>query len=728
MATTWQDIINAAATLLARWKRDVDFTSQIVNGPATGPTSTVATDGGTIPTFQKTLNDFGISGFPGRLANPTEGASLVGFLPPGSGAVGTTVQTKLRRWIDAEDYGWPTREAGAAMNDAIAAAVAAGVREVRYSSPHFNQQTPITLQTGIVVKGPGMNPRGLIRVAAGVQLTAQFETPNFETQIVSQPTNPSEGVIYDFGLENVLLDGNCGSAQNTPVTTDGRRGMAFRVYGARPRFRNVGIIRTPGIGWYSKFIAIPAYIDFGNTLSTNSRDGSYFDNIWVNDSQYENFVFQGPSDIAVKDLYGGWPGNSLWSAAYSGKKSLLFPSGCVRRVLVTAGGSGYTQAGVTYSVSTDATTPPTLQPVIVGGAVDHIIVTTPGSHDATTCAVTITGDGAGATATAYLSNYVVGGLIINKGAEFSGIVHCYNNAQGPAIEVRNDDSGPAPRFNADFIMGESSWGGVVIADKTEGVIGRCDTHGNGIYSSPAALPSLMLTSERGVYISNWKERRDSASGNGAHSLLIRGMNNKVSGKVQSFSGYSGDAILIGGTGNVLDVSVANVSGFALATDYDIQCTNIRLTANANQGVWKNYANAAAITSINSNVDIAAYGSVAASIAYSGISNFSYLQWRSIRIADKRSDTGAFNGSSQALFNSTVDLTSTTEQTFTINHNLVITPKADYISQVQVKPNSGATLASIDYAYVSAITSTNVTVKVKLAAAGSGLGTVQVNIS
>lgn len=67
MATTWQDIINAASTLLARWKRDVDFTSQIVNGPPTGVGSTVNTDGGTIPTFAKTLADISHGSFTGPI-------------------------------------------------------------------------------------------------------------------------------------------------------------------------------------------------------------------------------------------------------------------------------------------------------------------------------------------------------------------------------------------------------------------------------------------------------------------------------------------------------------------------------------------------------------------------------------------------------------------------------------------------------------------------------------
>lgn len=107
---TWQDVITAAQTLLQRWKRDVDFTSQIVNGPATGPTSVVNTDGGTIPTFAKTLGDAAAESQSLRsdlasAADPAKGAALVGWLQSGTGAAGRTVRNKLRDVVTLEDFG-----------------------------------------------------------------------------------------------------------------------------------------------------------------------------------------------------------------------------------------------------------------------------------------------------------------------------------------------------------------------------------------------------------------------------------------------------------------------------------------------------------------------------------------------------------------------------------------------------------------------------------------------
>jgi hypothetical protein len=367
-------------------------------------------------------------------------------------------------------------------------------------------------------------------------------------------------------------------------------------------------------------------------------------------------------------------------------------------------------------------------PVVVGGAIDHVIVLTPGTIDATFCNISITGDGTGAAVTGYLNNYVAGGVIFNKGAEFSGIVHVYNNVQGPQLDVRNDDSGTFPRFNAEFVMCESGLGGLVIGDNVEYQIARCDTHSNASGSAALVLPSLHITSARGGQISNWKERRDATTGNGAQALILRGSNNRVTGKIQGFSAYAADACVIGGQSNVLDITVSNISGFALATDYDCLGADIRIVSNANAGVWKNYANASTITNIDSNVSIAAYGSVAISSAYTGLTNFSTAAWKNIRISDKRSDTGGVNFSSQAVFGS-VDLTNTSEQTISINHNIVRTPQSGDVGQPQVKPNSGATWGTggLQYAYISAVTSTNVTVKVKLAAAGTGAATLQVNI-
>ena len=161
MATTWQDIINAASTLLARWKRDIDFTSQIVNGPATGPGSTVATDGGTIPTFAKTQHDFGASGFPGDLAG-SGGAGMVGFLQSGVGAIARTVDSKLKDSLNAKDFGATgdgVTNDTAAVQAAIAAHLASGTPLV-FNAGIYRINAQILIDVSTLLVNTGMSIRG----------------------------------------------------------------------------------------------------------------------------------------------------------------------------------------------------------------------------------------------------------------------------------------------------------------------------------------------------------------------------------------------------------------------------------------------------------------------------------------------------------------------------------------------------------------------------------------
>lgn len=66
---------------------------------------------------------------------------------------------------------------------------------------------------------------------------------------------------------------------------------------------------------------------------------------------------------------------------------------------VTAVGSGYTQAGVTYSITTATGSAAVIIPIVVNGGVVAYIVQNGGKNYAPTDTITITGDGTGATAT-----------------------------------------------------------------------------------------------------------------------------------------------------------------------------------------------------------------------------------------------------------------------------------------------------------------------------------------
>ncbi len=76
-----------------------------------------------------------------------------------------------------------------------------------------------------------------------------------------------------------------------------------------------------------------------------------------------------------------------------------FSRGQITSVTITAGGSGYTQAGVTYSITTSTGTGFVGVPVIVGGAVAAFVVENSGSGYVGTDTITFTADGSSATAT-----------------------------------------------------------------------------------------------------------------------------------------------------------------------------------------------------------------------------------------------------------------------------------------------------------------------------------------
>jgi len=197
---TWQDVITAAQTLLQRWKRDVDFTSQIVNGPATGPTSVVNTDGGTIPTFAKTLNDFGISGFPGRLADPNDmaqGDALVAVKQPFTGAVARTQHDKNQELVSVKDFGAigdGVTDDTAAINAALTAVSSAGGGRVIIPNTMrcLVDSGDIIIPNRTALVGPHFRPgRAFPSTTAGILATTGAIILNPAYTIKVCPTVPS---------------------------------------------------------------------------------------------------------------------------------------------------------------------------------------------------------------------------------------------------------------------------------------------------------------------------------------------------------------------------------------------------------------------------------------------------------------------------------------------------------------------------------------------------------
>ena len=75
-----------------------------------------------------------------------------------------------------------------------------------------------------------------------------------------------------------------------------------------------------------------------------------------------------------------------------------FARGQITNVLPTADGYGYTQAGITYSITTSTGTGFSGTPIVLGGVFVGFLIDNNGKNYANTDTITITGDGTGATA------------------------------------------------------------------------------------------------------------------------------------------------------------------------------------------------------------------------------------------------------------------------------------------------------------------------------------------
>lgn len=97
------------ANKVAQFDIDSDLVNAWLHGPASGTGSTITTDSGTVDTPAKLIADknaeINLAAQNLPLLAGSAGSSLIGYLPSGTGAVATTVQTKLRETVSVKDFG-----------------------------------------------------------------------------------------------------------------------------------------------------------------------------------------------------------------------------------------------------------------------------------------------------------------------------------------------------------------------------------------------------------------------------------------------------------------------------------------------------------------------------------------------------------------------------------------------------------------------------------------------
>lgn len=231
----------------------------------------------------------------------------------------------------AEQFGWPISEAEATLNAAMSFASAANQAEVYYSVPCTNQTTTISIPTDMVIIGPSASVAGEIKMADGVAATVtQAETSGFISDLTAQPAEVLNGLHANCGFRNVFLNGN--KDNRTGSITDWKEGIGLRAYWIRPVLDNVQIHGQTGIGFYSQFDR-GAIVDFPSKVDTDSIAG-FIDKLTIRNNDYEGFIFNGPSDVRIDNMYVGYSANGLHDTTYNASlRSLKYPTETVDSVV-----------------------------------------------------------------------------------------------------------------------------------------------------------------------------------------------------------------------------------------------------------------------------------------------------------------------------------------------------------------------------------------------------------
>ena len=210
-----------------------------------------------------------LGGFPHTKAvdlAASSGASLVGYLPAGAGAVATTVQSKLRESVSVKDFGAVgdgVTDDRLAIQAAMDAVSAAGGGEVWFPPGVYRISSFLLARNGVALIGH----RGASEIRLDQGVSAQMLAN--ENQVADIP-------VDDFGLINLTWNAN---ATGTEMFSQ----SAVAVNGVR-RFYARGCVFENATGYGLGFQA--------KTSSPSSINGPQSD-IWIEDCVIRNNGFNG---------------------------------------------------------------------------------------------------------------------------------------------------------------------------------------------------------------------------------------------------------------------------------------------------------------------------------------------------------------------------------------------------------------------------------------------------
>jgi hypothetical protein len=280
------------------------FTSSAVDGSTTdisGAGAIIVRDGGITSSKFAT----GVVG--------AENVTATGSTEPRS------INDRFAETVNVKDFGAVgdgVTDDSTAVNAAITAVSASGGGFVDFDNIYVS--APIYLKTNVILRGKGLGTSGIYALAGWSGNIV--ETYNFAALEAAGTADTSEGCPVSYGLMDCFVNG---SSYNGTVSAT--QGYGVRLYGRQLMLQRVIIGKIAGIGLYTSFPAAPSYTSFDSITDTKF---SVIKDVEIIETGYEGFVFNGPTDQYLDNIYVGFTAGSRNDTydTTGAKTSLLFPT------------------------------------------------------------------------------------------------------------------------------------------------------------------------------------------------------------------------------------------------------------------------------------------------------------------------------------------------------------------------------------------------------------------
>lgn len=218
----------------------------------------------------------------------------------------------FKTYLTPDDLGYDGTNAGTVINAALAKGIA-----IQLLAKTYVVDTPILVDTNATIVGMGDGWSKSVLEAAATLTGNVIDTVNYAALVSGNIVegNPASGLACPTGmvLRDFAIRGNKDTYPGGFAACTQGNGMGIRLYGKQFQLYNIRVNNVANVGVYTRLSTLGTF-DSPFDPEPNAKAG-HMQNIVVYDTGRENFIFRGPSDIWLNNIYGGY--------AFDGRDNLV---------------------------------------------------------------------------------------------------------------------------------------------------------------------------------------------------------------------------------------------------------------------------------------------------------------------------------------------------------------------------------------------------------------------